>query len=104
MVGFKNAVKGTNITNWWSDKEQRIAFCRGKKGFITFTNGGNTSQMMQTCLPAGIYCDVITGSLINEKCTGKSIVVDKDGNSFISLADNEEDGVLAIHIEAKEKN
>ncbi|KAK9688400.1 Alpha amylase, catalytic domain [Popillia japonica] len=98
MVGFRNAVKGTTIQNWWTNGDQQIAFCRGNRGFVAFTQGGSISQTMQTCLPAGTYCDVISGNLINGDCTGKSVTVDSSGNGYIVLNQNEEDGVLAIHV------
>lgn len=101
MIGFRNTVKGTNIENWWSNGAQQIAFCRGNRGFVAFTNGGSIAQNLQTCLPSGVYCDVISGNLINGVCTGKSITVNSDGSGFISLAEDEEDGVLAIHVNAK---
>ncbi|KAI4459929.1 alpha-amylase [Holotrichia oblita] len=101
MIGFRNAVKGTSVNNWWSDGNQQIAFCRGQKGFIAFTNGGNIQKNLQTCLPPGIYCDVISGNLIERRCTGKSVTVGNDGVGYISLNENEYDGVLAIHVEAK---
>lgn len=102
MIGFRNAVKGTSITNWWSNGDQQIAFCRGGAGFIAFTNGGSIDQSFQTCLPAGTYCDVISGSLSGGSCTGKSVTVDGSGYGHISLSDSEDDGVLAIHIQAKQ--
>ncbi|GJQ73903.1 Amy-p [Trypoxylus dichotomus] len=101
MVGFRNAVKGTIIQNWWTNGDQQIAFCRGNRGFVALTNGGSINQVMQTCLPAGTYCDVISGNLINGACTGKSINVDANGNGFISLEQYEEDGVLAVHVNAR---
>jgi alpha-amylase len=102
MIGFKNAVKGTSIQNWWSNGGQQIAFCRGNKGFIAFTNGGSINQSLQTCLPAGTYCDVISGSLESGACTGKKITVGGDGTANIPLTDSEDDGVLAIHVNAKQ--
>lgn len=101
MVGFRNAVRGTDISNWWSNGDQQIAFCRGGAGFVAFTNGGSISQNMQTCLPSGTYCDVISGELSNGSCTGKSVTVGGDGYGYIDLSDSEDDGVLAIHINAK---
>ncbi|GJQ73900.1 hypothetical protein Trydic_g18834 [Trypoxylus dichotomus] len=101
MVGFRNAVKGAGISNWWSNQNQQIAFCRQGKGFVAFTNGGNIYQDMQTCLPSGTYCDVISGKLRGGRCTGKSIIVGSNGVGYISLNNNEFDGVLAIHINAK---
>ncbi|KAK9680362.1 Alpha amylase, C-terminal all-beta domain [Popillia japonica] len=101
MIAFRNAVRGTGVNDWWSNGDQQIAFCRGENGFVAFTNGGTISQTMQTCLPSGTYCDVISGSLINGQCTGKSVTVSANGLGHVQLADNEEDGVLAIHINAR---
>lgn len=41
MVGFRKAVEGTALTNWWDNQSNQIAFCRGDKGFIAI-NGDNT--------------------------------------------------------------
>jgi alpha-amylase len=38
MVGFKNAVEGTTMNDWWDNGSNQIAFCRGNKGFIAFNN------------------------------------------------------------------
>lgn len=58
----------------------------------------------QTCLPAGTYCDVISGDLVNNQCTGKSITVGSDGKAFISLSNTEDDGVVAFHIQVTDFN
>ena len=55
--------------------------------------------MFQTCLPAGTYCDVISGSKSNGVCTGKTVIVGSDGTANIVILHEEEDGVLAIHVE-----
>lgn len=101
MVKFKNVVHGTGLDNWWSNGDQQIAFCRGNKGFIAFTNWGDIDQTFQTCLSAGIYCDVISGGLFNGVCTGKVVKVRDGGWGRIRLMSTEEDGVLALHAEAK---
>ncbi|KAI7815474.1 alpha amylase [Rhyzopertha dominica] len=101
MVGFRNAVSGTEIQNWWSDGAQQIAFCRGEKGFVAFTLSGDIAQSMYTCLPEGTYCDVISGEVSDGACTGKSVTVGSDGYGYVSLAESEDDGVLAIHVNAK---
>ncbi|KRT80828.1 hypothetical protein AMK59_6017, partial [Oryctes borbonicus] len=75
MVGFRNAVQGTTLNDWWDNGAQQIAFCRGGAGFVAFTNGGSIAQTMETCLPSGTYCDVISGSLENGSCTGKTVTV-----------------------------
>ena len=55
--------------------------------------------MFQTSLPAGTYCDVISGSKSNGACTGKTVNVGSDGKAYIEILHDEEDGVLAIHTE-----
>ena len=55
--------------------------------------------MFQTSLPAGTYCDVISGSKSNGACTGKTVNVGSDGRANIVILNDEEDGVLAIHAE-----
>jgi alpha-amylase len=55
--------------------------------------------VFQTCLPAGTYCDVISGSKSNGFCTGKTVNVGSNGIAYIVILHNEEDGVLAIHAE-----
>ncbi|KAK5645222.1 hypothetical protein RI129_006522 [Pyrocoelia pectoralis] len=103
MIEFKNVVHGTGLNDWWSNGDQQIAFCRGGKGFIAFTNWGDFRQTLQTCLPAGIYCDVISGHLSTDSrsCTGKTVYVGSDGIALIEIKALGEDGVLAIHEKSK---
>ena len=61
----------------------------------------NTTHVFQTCLPAGTYCDVISGSKSNGVCTGKTVNVGSDGKANIVILHDEEDGVLAIHAEVR---
>lgn len=56
---------------------------------------------MQTGLPAGIYCDVISGDKIGDSCTGIKIYVSGDGNAHFSVSNSAEDPFIAIHTEAK---
>jgi alpha-amylase len=98
MIKFRNDVGGGALTNWWSNGNNQIAFCRGNAGFIAFNNeGGALNQNLQTCLPAGTYCDVISGGRSGSSCTGTSVVVGAGGMANIVLAGNAPDGVLAIH-------
>jgi len=102
MVKFRNVVDGTTMNDWWDNGNNQIAFCRGGKGFIAINNEGSPlQQTLQTCVPAGTYCDIISGDLVNGQCTGKSITVGSDGMAFISISNSEDDGVLAFHIESK---
>ncbi|KAJ8969370.1 hypothetical protein NQ317_002003 [Molorchus minor] len=101
MVGFRNAVDGTEVTDWWDNDDNQIAFGRGDKGFIVFTLSGDINESIQTSLAAGTYCDVISGDLQFDGCSGKSVIVDDSGRAAISLSSGEDDGVIAIHVNAK---
>lgn len=101
MVGFRNAVHGTRITRWWDNDNRHIALCRGDKGFIAFnTEGVDLEIYIYTSLPPGIYCDIITGEKINNKCTGHTVTVDDYGMAHIFISADAEDTALAIHVES----
>lgn len=99
MVLFRNLVKDEPLENWWSNGKNQIAFSRGRKGFVAFTVEGDLREKLQTGLPAGTYCDVITGEVVNGKCSGKSVTVNDDGTALIEISSNEPEGVIAIHIQ-----
>ncbi|MGW4896627.1 carbohydrate-binding module family 20 domain-containing protein [Kitasatospora sp. NPDC004240] len=81
MVGFRNAVAGTAVTNWWSNGNNAIAFGRGAKGFVAINREpGPVTQTFQTSLPAGTYCDVQHGDpSANGGCGGPTYTVGSDG-------------------------
>ncbi|KAK7864526.1 hypothetical protein R5R35_003133 [Gryllus longicercus] len=103
MVGFRNTVEGTSVTNWWDNGNQQIAFGRGNAGFVAFNDQYNTDfkQTLQTGLPQGDYCDLISGSKSNGRCTGKSVTVNGDGSAYIEILSSENDGALAISRDSK---
>ncbi|XP_072398830.1 alpha-amylase-like [Diabrotica undecimpunctata] len=98
MVRFRNVCLGTRITNWWDNGQNQIAFGRENQGFIAMTIEGDINAILQTSLPPGTYCDVISGDLIDGECTGKVVVVDQEGKADIYLDVDGEDYMLAIHI------
>lgn len=70
MVGFHNAVAGTEVTNWWDDGGNHIAYGRGDKGYVSINNtASSVTRTYQTSLPAGTYCDVIASIDCSEKYT-----------------------------------
>ncbi|KAL3280312.1 hypothetical protein HHI36_017801 [Cryptolaemus montrouzieri] len=101
MVAFRAAVKGTDIKNWWSNGDQQISFCRGDIGFVALTNGGDIDQDLNVCVPPGTYCDIISGDLVDGKCTGKVVEVREGSVARIQLGYNELNGVIAIYTYAK---
>nr|AHX03180.1 Der f 4 allergen [Dermatophagoides farinae] len=108
MVKFKLIAGQEPVNNWWDNGDNQIAFSRGNRAFIAINlqkNGNdhdkNLQKRLQTGLPPGIYCDIISGNLINNRCMGKSIQVDKNGLSDIYVGHDEFDAFVAYHIDAR---
>ncbi|XP_049873289.1 alpha-amylase 4N-like isoform X1 [Pectinophora gossypiella] len=99
MVAFRNVARDTSIENWWDNGNNQIAFSRANKAFIAFNLENNDLvQNLQTGLPPGDYCDVITGTRKGNSCTGTKVTVDGDGRANIVVPASGEDMHLAIHV------
>ena len=99
MVEFRNTVSGTNVENFQTFGDYQVAFSRGNKGFVALV--GDTSVLTQdinTGLPPGKYCDVISGEYSGGICTGEIVLVGDSGLASISIDGNRNVPVLAIHI------
>ena len=81
MVGFRNAVQGTAVTNWWSNSNNAIAFGRGSLGYVVINRESSAvNRTFQTSLPAGTYCDVEHGDPgANGACSGPTYTVAANG-------------------------
>ncbi|KAM9844640.1 alpha-amylase-like [Aulostomus maculatus] len=102
MVIFRNVVNGQPHSNWWDNQNNQVAFGRGDRGFIVFNNDDwDLDVTLQTGLPAGTYCDVISGQKEGNKCTGKQIHVQCEGHAYFKISNSEEDPFIAIHAESK---
>lgn len=103
MVGFRNAVRGTSVANWWDNGDNMIAFSRGNQGFIAFNGqfGANMNNRLQTGLAAGTYCDIISGNRLGNSCSGASFIVGADGFADINIPSTHASGVIAIHTQAR---
>lgn len=100
MIRFRNVVRNAPVTSWWDNNRNQIAFCRGTRGFMAFNNEYyDLDAELFTCMPSGVYCDVITGGVVDNKCVGTQVTVDDNGEARIHVAKNV--GVLAIHIGVK---
>jgi len=86
MVGFRKAVAGTGLSNWWDNGSKAIAFSRGDQGFVAI-NAESTSvtRNFTTGLAAGTYCDVLGGGVLSGVCVGNSINVGPSGDALITL-------------------
>ena len=102
MVGFRNAtVANWFVTDWWDNGNDQIAFGRGNLGFVVINQeGGALSRSFHTSLPAGSYCDVISGDFTPASgstpasCTGSVVTVDGGGNVALTAPAF---GAAAIH-------
>ncbi|XP_075835286.1 alpha-amylase 1-like [Microtus pennsylvanicus] len=102
MVAFRNIVNGQPFSNWWDNGSNQVAFGRGNKGFIVFNNDDwSLSTTLQTGLPEGTYCDVISGDKIDGNCTGIKVYVSGDGNAQFFISTTAGDPFIAIHVESK---
>lgn len=99
MVAFRNVAYGSNVQNWWDNGDNQIAFSRGNKGFFVLNlEGSDLDQTFQTGLPAGTYCDVISGNYENGRCTGEQVVVGTGGTAQVQINGNNAEPMVAIHI------
>ncbi|XP_046987688.1 alpha-amylase 2-like [Schistocerca americana] len=103
MVGFRNVAGTTAMANWWDNGNYQIAFSRGNVAFIAINNeaSADLKQTLQTGLPGGTYCDVISGNVNGNSCTGSTITVNSDGTAYIEILTSADDGMVAIHTGAK---
>ncbi|GLG97161.1 Alpha-amylase A [Gryllus bimaculatus] len=63
--------------------------------------GLSKKSHLNTGLPQGTYCDLISGLKSGSSCTGKSVTVGSDGKAYIEIKTSEDDGVLAITFDSK---
>lgn len=90
MVGFRNAVSGTGVTNWWDNGNNAIAFGRGGKGYVAINHeGGPLTRTFSTSLPAGTYCDV--------QHSGATYTVGSDGAFTATIGSND---AVALYVGA----
>lgn len=80
MAQFRAATQSApDVTNWWSNGDNQIAFGRGDRGFVVINREASPlAQTFQTQLPAGDYCDVIHVPLEGSPCE-VMITVDEQG-------------------------
>jgi alpha-amylase len=87
------------VTNWWSNGNDQIAFGRGSAAFVAFNRSGSAlSRTFQTSLPAGTYCDVMSGDAGGTTCTGSTYSVNAAGQVTATVPAN---GALALHVNAR---
>jgi alpha-amylase len=100
MVAFHNAVGDAPVVQWWDNGNDAIAFGRGDKGYVVINDESSavTGRSFETQLPAGTYCDVLHGDVVDGACTGSTYTVDADG--WFRADVGAHDGV-ALHVGAR---
>lgn len=86
MVRFRKAVAGTPRTADWNDGQNAVAFSRGSLGFVAINH--NTTALTQgiaSSLPAGTYCDILTGGKVGDACAGTAVTVAADGVVSVTM-------------------
>jgi alpha-amylase len=85
MMAFRKATAATaEVTHFWSNGNNQIAFGRGALGFVVINRQDATlSQSFQTSLPEGSYCNVLSPG----GCT-ETFTVDAQGMATISVSAN----------------
>ncbi len=99
MLGFRRATAGAPVSRLWDNGGNQIAFGRSGKGFIVINREQTPlERAFETDLPAGSYCDVVSGALSQGACTGPVVEVSEDGTATFTVNPL---GAVAIHVEAR---
>ena len=85
MVMWRYVAGHSPLRHWWDDGNRQLAFSRAGRAFLAI-NDDSTKSMnveLETGLPAGVYCDVTSGTLTPDglNCTGRTVT----GNQCLLL-------------------
>jgi len=95
MTRFRNSVGVEDMRDAVTPTSQRLAFSRGTSGFVAINNeDGEWTDTFKSSLPAGTYCDVISGGKVNGACGGTSVTVGADGTFQTTISAR---NAIAIH-------
>lgn len=109
MVAFRNHTAAQwNISHWWQDGNDQIAFGRGGLGFVVINqrSGGNIEQSLDTGMADGDYCNIIEANFDEStgQChaasgaKGPSVITVSGGQAYFSVSGG---NAAAIHVGAK---
>ena len=87
MVGFRAATRDApTVDHWWDNGGNQIAFARGGQGFVAINRAERSlNERLQTGLPAGDYCNLWDGDLVDGGCEGGVIRVDEAGYARLEV-------------------
>jgi len=105
MVLFRKTTAGAAVANVWTNGANQLAFSRADRGFVAINHEATAlNKTLQTGLPAGTYCDVLSGERTPQtgqapaSCSGTLVDVDASGMANIELG---AESALALHVAAK---
>jgi alpha-amylase len=100
MVTFRAVTQMVpEVTDWWSNDNNQIAFGRGDRGFVVINRADTPlTQQFQTQLPPGTYCEAIQQYAQAEKACAYPIQVQADGRFTTTVP---EMSAIALHIDNK---
>lgn len=102
MVAFRNNTSGSfNVSNYWDNGGNQMAWGRGDKGFVVINmEGSDLNRTFQTSMSAGQYCDIIKSDFNYEtgECNGPTVTINADGTGNFSASFR---NASAIHVGAK---
>jgi len=98
MVQFRAATQAVSeVTDWWSNGSNQIAFGRGDRGFVVINReDAALTHTFQTQLPAGDYCEVISAEATGN--CDRVISVDESGQFATTVPGM---SALALHQAAR---
>lgn len=87
MVGWHNAAGTAPVANWWTDGSNAIAFSRGSAAWVAINaENAPVTETFSTGLPAGTYCDVISGPpAAAGGCAGSRVTVNAAGQATVTV-------------------
>jgi alpha-amylase len=89
MVGFRKRLAGADVSRLWTNGGNAVAFSRGTAGFVLISRESQQiTPSIVTGLPAGTYCDLLTGGRVGSSCAGASAVVGPDGTATVTVPAN----------------
>lgn len=101
MAKFRKEMSGLGTQKWWNNGKNRLAFARGKKGFVVINKEREFfDSWLDTGLPQGRYCNLSKGGIQEGKgtCVKESeiIEVNKEGWANFKIP-GEDAAVISIN-------
>jgi alpha-amylase len=108
MVAFRRATAGQGVNDFTQGSLHQLAFNRGSSGFVAINNErAPWALRFKTRLPAGEYCNVVSGVLnaAHTACGGETVKVDADGYVNLTVAPDggEQTPAVALHIQQRRR-